>query len=79
MTILVRYVLAVTIRKYNLNETENTPMTNASWFALLLLSTMILPGCEIIGDIFKAGVWVGVILVVLVIGLVVWLFSRART
>ena len=54
-------------------------MKNASWFALLILSTMILAGCEIIGDIFQAGVWVGVILVVLVIGLIVWLFSRART
>jgi hypothetical protein len=54
-------------------------MKNASWFALLLLSTMILPGCEIIGDIFKAGVWVGVILVVLVLGLIVWIFSRGRT
>ena len=54
-------------------------MKNASWFALLLLSTMILPGCEIIGDIFKAGVWVGVILVVLVIGLIVWILSRGRS
>jgi hypothetical protein len=54
-------------------------MNNASWFVLLPLLTMILPGCEIIGDIFQAGVWVGVILVVLVIGLVVWIFSRART
>ena len=54
-------------------------MNNVSWFVLLLLSTMILAGCEIIGDIFQAGVWVGVILVVLVIGLIVWIFSRART
>ena len=54
-------------------------MKNASWFAPLLLSTTVLPGCEIVGEIFKAGVWVGVILVVVVIGLIVWLFSRART
>lgn len=54
-------------------------MKNASWFALLILYTMILAGCEIIGDIFQAGVWVGVILVILVIGLIAWFFSRART
>jgi uncharacterized membrane protein YkvI len=48
-------------------------------FILLVISTMTLAGCEIIGNIFEAGVWVGVILVVLVIGLVVWLLSRGRT
>jgi hypothetical protein len=36
-----------------------------------------LGGCQFIGDVFKAGVWVGVLLVVLVIGGVVWLFTRA--
>ena len=48
-----------------------------SWyrFVVLLFSTMILTGCEAIGDIFKAGVWVGVLLVVLVIGIIVWLFT----
>jgi hypothetical protein len=54
-------------------------MKHALSFALLLLSTITLAGCEIIGNIFQAGVWVGVILVVLVLGLVFWLFSRGRT
>jgi hypothetical protein len=53
-------------------------MKNASPFALLFLSTII-SGCEIIGNIFEAGVWVGVILVLLVIGLIVWLVSKRRT
>jgi hypothetical protein len=39
----------------------------------------MLIGCELVGDIFEAGVWVGVILVILVVGLAVWLFSRGRT
>jgi hypothetical protein len=55
------------------------PMKHALSFALLLFFTITLAGCEIIGNIFQAGVWVGVILVVLVIGLVFWLFSKART
>ncbi len=54
-------------------------MNQAVTFALLVISTTMLAGCEFVGDIFEAGVWVGVILVLLVIGLVVWLFSRGRT
>jgi uncharacterized membrane protein YkvI len=48
-------------------------------FTLLAISTMMLAGCELVGDIFQAGVWMGVILVILVLGLVVWLFSKARS
>ena len=43
---------------------------------LLIVSALSLAGCQIAGDIFKAGVWVGVIAVVGVIALVVWLISR---
>jgi len=37
---------------------------------LLLLIGTVTSGCEAIGAIFKAGVWTGVIAVVVVIGLV---------
>jgi hypothetical protein len=47
-------------------------------FVLLLLSAVALPGCEVIGDIFKAGVWTGVLLVVLVIGFIVWLLTKGK-
>ena len=47
-------------------------------FVLLLFSTVALTGCEVIGDIFKAGVWVGVLLVMLVIGIIVWLVTRSK-
>ena len=51
-----------------------------SWFlfVLLLLSTVCLTGCEVIGDIFKAGVWVGAVLVIFVIGIIVWLVTRSK-
>jgi hypothetical protein len=51
-----------------------------SWylFLLLLLSTVALTGCEVIGDIFKTGVWTGVLLVILVIGIIVWLVTRSK-
>jgi hypothetical protein len=47
-------------------------------FALLLVSTLTLTGCEVIGDIFKAGVWVGVILVVAVVAIIAWLVSKRK-
>jgi hypothetical protein len=49
-----------------------------AWFlsAGLLFFAVALTGCELIGDIFKAGVWVGVLLVLGVIGIVIWLVSR---
>jgi Rrf2 family protein len=61
------------------NRNGRTPMKH-SWylFVLLLLSTVALTGCEVIGDIFKAGVWVGVVLVMLVIGIIVWLVTRSK-
>lgn len=34
---------------------------------ILLLSVISYPGCEFIGDIFKAGIWVGVIVVIAII------------
>jgi len=53
-------------------------MNQAAAF-MLLISTLTLAGCEIVGNIFEAGVWVGVILVVVIIGFIVWLFTRLRT
>ena len=45
-------------------------------FFLLLAAALTLGGCEIAGDIFNAGVWVGVLLVVLVVGGIIWMVSR---
>jgi hypothetical protein len=45
-------------------------------FAVIAL-LLSLSSCQAIGDIFKAGVWVGVIIVVAVIGLIVFLISKA--
>jgi hypothetical protein len=45
---------------------------------LLVLFTTTLTGCELIGNIFQAGIWVGVIAVLAVLGLVAFLFSRTR-
>jgi len=45
---------------------------------LLILATQV-AGCELAAGIFKAGMWVGIIMVVLVIGLITWLVSRVKS
>lgn len=41
-----------------------------------LLLTVILPGCDLVVGIFKAGVWVGVILVIAILVLIIWLIRK---
>lgn len=44
--------------------------------ALLFIS--MLSSCELVGDIFKAGAYVGIFMVVAVLILIYWLFSFFR-
>ncbi|MFD2147272.1 phosphatidate cytidylyltransferase [Mucilaginibacter antarcticus] len=46
--------------------------------SLLVLAIISLSGCEVIGGIFKAGAFVGILAVVVVIGAVVWILSLFR-
>jgi len=43
-----------------------------TWVQLLLLVViaLMLPGCAVVGGIFKAGAWVGALAVILVIAIV---------
>ena len=53
-------------------------MTTKRYFPLAIVAflTTTLASCDLIEGIFKAGVWTGVIVVVLVLGLVIWLISK---
>lgn len=44
-------------------------------FALfsIMLSALLFSGCEFIGDIFKAGIWVGVIIIVAIIAVIAFI------
>ena len=46
-------------------------------FFFLILSLVSLAGCELAGDIFQAGVWVGALLVIGAIGVIIWMFAKA--
>jgi hypothetical protein len=54
-------------------------MKNISTFLLLFAAVLTLGGCEIAGDIFKAGIWVGVLIVVAIVGGIIWMVSRASS
>ncbi len=43
---------------------------------VILLMTVCMSSCAVIGDIFEAGLWIGVIGVVLVVALVFWIFGK---
>ena len=46
------------------------------WTLLIVMVT--LSSCDIVGGIFKAGIWVGIVLVVIVVALIFWLLNKFR-
>ena len=53
-------------------------LTVFSRFFLVLLAGLALSGCELVGDIFQAGMAVGVFIVIAVVALIIYLFSKMR-
>ncbi len=51
---------------------------NSTYSVLLLVILSTLSSCDLITGIFKGGVYVGVILVLVVVGLIIWLISSMR-
>ena len=60
-------------------KTKNMTRYQLPLLSVLLVSlSCSLTSCQAIGDIFKAGVWSGIIVVVLVVGLILYLVGRGR-
>ena len=53
-------------------------MKNISLIAVLLAITA-LSSCSVVGDIFKAGMWWGIFLVVAFIGLIIFIIGKASS
>lgn len=58
-----------------------TYLMRTQYFSLLFLFVFaqLVTGCELVEGIFKAGVWVGVLIVVGIIALIVWIIGKARS
>jgi hypothetical protein len=55
-----------------------TKLKFANLLPVFLLIAITLSSCEAIAGIFKAGLWVGIIGVVIVIAIILWLVGKAR-
>jgi hypothetical protein len=44
---------------------------------LIVMMMFLLSSCAIVGGIFKAGVWVGVLIVVFILAIIIWLVTRS--
>jgi hypothetical protein len=52
-----------------------------TWLRLLVLLLVVVPlaGCEMVGDIFQAGMAVGVILLLAVVGVIAFVVAKIRS
>ena len=51
---------------------------NISVIIIAFFLPITLSSCEAIAGIFKAGIWTGVIVIVVVVALILWLVGRGR-
>lgn len=49
---------------------------NLTSILLFLFISFSLSGCDLIIDIFEAGFWLGIIVLLIVVGIIIWLVSR---
>ncbi|MBK6264260.1 hypothetical protein JKA74_04365 [Marivirga sp. S37H4] len=47
-----------------------------SQLMIFLLLLVTVTGCDLAAGIFEAGVWVGIIVVILVIALIIWVIKK---
>ena len=48
-----------------------------SAIAIIFCLSVTLSSCQVVGDIFKAGVWVGILGVAAVVGLIIFIIAKA--
>ncbi len=51
-------------------------MRKFSLLTIFALLAVTMTSCELVGDIFEAGMWVGIIIVALVIALIIWIIRK---
>jgi uncharacterized membrane protein YkvI len=51
---------------------------NLIYTALVSFMMIFLVGCSLIGDIFQAGMWVGIVIVVAIVLLLIFIVSKFR-
>ncbi|MBE2218872.1 MAG: hypothetical protein IAE90_11740 [Ignavibacteria bacterium] len=44
----------------------------------VFIALLTLPGCEFIGDVFKAGIWVGIVIVIAVVVVIAFIVKMFK-
>lgn len=57
---------------------KRTKWLNIFILFVILAGLLIVPGCDFIGDVFKAGIWVGIIIVIAVIAVIAFIFKMFK-
>jgi hypothetical protein len=47
--------------------------------SVFVISLLSFTSCEFIGDIFEAGIWTGIIIVILIVALIIYIISKMRS
>jgi len=79
MKIIERNYVFFLRQNFCINKEKDELMKKYSllWLSVLAMA-MTFSSCEVVGGIFKAGMWVGILVVVVVVGLILWLVGRGR-
>lgn len=67
----------VTLVEETLNKTHMKNYTRSLIPATLIMMMFVMQGCGLLRDIFSAGMWIGVFLTLLVIGIIIWIVIKA--
>lgn len=51
-------------------------LKNSINYLLIIFASIMLSSCEVIGGIFKAGMWSGIIIVVAIVGVIIFIISK---
>ncbi len=58
--------------------TKYIPMKKWNFYSIILLSILTLTSCEAVETIFKAGMWWGIIVVCVIVGIILLIFSKGK-
>ena len=51
---------------------------NLSLLTLLMILAVSSAGCDVVGGIFKAGMWVGIIMIAVILMVIFWIVGKMR-
>jgi hypothetical protein len=58
--------------------TKYIPMKKWTFYSIAIFSLLTLTSCEAVETIFKAGMWWGIILVCVIVGILLLIFSKGK-